>query len=221
MTRARERLVFSRTEPHLAGTSWWARVETLAQPWQPAAPAQAVVDEASPIELQVLPPGPPARPTPVALRSPDTPATRLGQAVHRVLEWTTGQPAVADLADLAEAAAAEFGAPASEVARMAGAIWRNPQCRRFLAGPGLLWAGNEVPVADGGEVLRLDRLVQLQDASGPTWWVLDYKLALRPGEQAEYREQMLRYRRAVAALVPGDPVRCALVNGQGDVIEVT
>jgi hypothetical protein len=32
---------------------------------------------------------------------------------------------------------------------------------------------------------------------------------------------MLRYRRAVAALVPGDPVRCALVNGQGDVIEVT
>ncbi|MBX3623719.1 MAG: UvrD-helicase domain-containing protein [Rhizobacter sp.] len=221
MTRARERLVFSRTEPHLAGASWWARVEALAQPWQPAAPAQAVVDEVSPIELQVLPAGPPARPAPVAPRSPDTPATRLGQAVHRVLEWATGQPAVVDLADLAEAAAAEFGAPASEVARVAGAIWRNPQCRRFLAGPGLLWAGNEVPMADGGEVLRLDRLVQLDYASGPTWWVLDYKLALRPGEQAEYREQMLRYRRAVAALVPGAPVRCALVNGQGDVIEVT
>lgn len=221
MTRARERLVFSRTEPHLAGASWWARVEALAQPWQPAAPAQAVVDEVSPIELQVLPAGPPARPAPAAQRSPDTPATRLGQAVHRVLEWATGQPAVVDLADLAEAAAAEFGAPASEVARMAGAIWRNPQCRRFLAGPGLLWAGNEVPMAEGGEVLRLDRLVQLDDASGPTWWVLDYKLALRPGEQAEYREQMLRYRRAVASLVPGAPVRCALVNGQGDVIEVT
>lgn len=222
MTRARQRLVFSRTEPHLAGASWWARVEALAQPWVPATPTQAMFDEASPIELQVLPAGPPGpRPLPVMLRSPDTPATRLGQAVHRVLEWATGQPATVDLADLAEAAAAEFGAPASEVARMAGAIWRNPQCRRFLAGPGLLWAGNEVPMADGGEVLRLDRLVQIEDASGPTWWVLDYKLALRPGEQAEYREQMLRYRRAVAAVVQGAPVRCALVNGQGDVIEVT
>jgi ATP-dependent helicase/nuclease subunit A len=140
--------------------------------------------------------------------------------VHRVLEWASGQPAGADLTDLAEGAAAEFGAPASEVARMAGAIWRNPQCRRFLAGPGLLWAGNEVPMADAGEMLRLDRLVKLDDGAGPTWWVLDYKLALQPGEQAEYREQMQRYRRVVAALAPGEPVRCALVNGQGDVIEV-
>ena len=222
MTRARERLVFSRTEPYLAGASWWVRVEALAQPWQPAPPIQAAHEEASPIELQVLPPGPPApRAAPAVVRSPDTPATRLGKAVHRVLEWATGRPTTVDLAELAEAAAAEFGAPASEVARMAGAIWRNPQCQRFLAGPGLLWAGNEVPMAETGEVLRLDRLVKLDDGTGPTWWVLDYKLALRPGEQAEYREQMLRYRRAVATLAQGEPVRCALVNGQGDVIEVT
>ncbi len=223
MTRARERLVFSRTEPYLPGASWWARVEALTTPWQPATPTQAVFDEASPIRLQVLPAGLPApRTTAPVLRSPDTPATRLGKAVHRVLEWTSGQAATSvDLAELAEGAAAEFGAPATEVARMAGAIWRNPQCRRFFAGPGLLWAGNEVPMADAGEVLRLDRLVKLDDGAGPTWWVLDYKLALQPGEQAEYREQMQRYRRAVAALAPGEPVRCALVNGQGDVIEVT
>lgn len=222
MTRARERLVFSRTEPYLAGASWWQRVEALAQPWQPGAPTQARGDGAAPITLQALPAVPlPPRAEPAVLRSPDTPATRLGEAVHRVLEWASGPGGEADLAELAEAAAAEFGAPAGEVARLAGAIWHNPQCRRFLAGPGLLWAGNEVPMADAGEMLRLDRLVRLDEGSGPTWWVLDYKLALRPGEQAEYREQMLRYRRAVAALTPGEPVRCALINGLGDVIEVT
>ncbi|HEX3140245.1 MAG TPA: UvrD-helicase domain-containing protein, partial [Rhizobacter sp.] len=39
MTRAREKLVFSRTEPHRGTASWWQRVEGLAQPWEPA-PAQ-------------------------------------------------------------------------------------------------------------------------------------------------------------------------------------
>lgn len=222
MTRARERLVFSRTEPHHAGASWWARVEGLAQAWQPATPAHAVDGVASPIVLQALPAGRAVpRTTLPVLRSPDTPATRLGQAVHRVLEWASARAATPDLAELAEAAAAEFGAPVAEVVRMAGAIWHNPQCRRFLAGPGLLWAGNEVPMAEGGEVLRLDRLVKLDDGTGPTWWVLDYKLGLQPGEHAEYREQMLRYRRAVAAVAAGEPVRCALVNGRGDAIEVT
>jgi ATP-dependent helicase/nuclease subunit A len=222
MTRARERLVFSRTEPFIAGASWWQRVEAFAQPWQPAAPIQAPGDVDAPICLQVLPSAPllPIA-VPAVMRSPDTPATRLGEAVHRVLEWASGQPNGADLPELAAAAAAEFGAAPTEVARTAGAIWRNPQCRRFLSGPGLIWAGNEVPLSEAGDVLRVDRLVKLDDGSGPTWWVLDYKLALQPGEQAEYREQMLRYRRAVAALTPGEPVRCALINGLGDVIEVT
>jgi ATP-dependent helicase/nuclease subunit A len=38
MTRAREQVVFSRTEPHIAapGASWWQRVEALVAPWLPA-----------------------------------------------------------------------------------------------------------------------------------------------------------------------------------------
>jgi ATP-dependent helicase/nuclease subunit A len=51
--------------------------------------------------------------------------------------------------------------------------------------------------------------------------VLDYKLALQPQAQAVYREQMLRYRGAVSALQPGEAVRCALINGMGNVIEIT
>ncbi len=222
MTRARERLVLSRTEPHQGGPSWWDRLGPHAEAWQPAAPAQAEMAARDTVALQVLPQGPaPVRAARPAVRSPDTPATRLGKAVHRALEWASAQGEGADLPLLAEAAGGEFGAPASEVTRMASAVWRNPQCRRFLAGPGLLWAGNEVPVADAGDALRIDRLVQLDEGEGPTWWVLDYKLALAPGEQAAYREQLQRYRRAVAALAPGQPVRCALINGAGDVIEVT
>ena len=223
MTRAREQLVFSRTEPYAPAPSWWDRVGALAQAWEPAAPAVAQADDAGGVSLPVLPEGPALRAAPVVVsqRSPDTAATRLGSAVHRVLEWAGAGGAITDLSPLAEAAAREFGAPAPDVARLAATIWHSPECRRFFGGPALRWAGNEVPLADAGEVLRIDRLVQLDEGAGPTWWVLDYKLASAPGEQAEYREQMLRYRRAVAALAGGEPVRCALVNGQGSVIEVT
>ena len=107
------------------------------------------------------------------------------------------------------------------VGEVAEAIWSSPACRPFFAGPGLRWAGNEVPIADAGELLRIDRLVQLDQGGRTSWWVLDYKLAWQPEKQAEHREQMLRYRRAVMALQPGEPVHCALINGLGNVIEIT
>ncbi|MBT9528368.1 MAG: UvrD-helicase domain-containing protein [Rhizobacter sp.] len=224
MTRAKERLVFSRTEPHRVTPSWWQRVENLVQAWEPAPahePGQAAPERT--IVLPALPVWVAPPPSIKAEREPDSEASRLGQAVHRTLEWAsaTGAP-TADIDTLAAAAAAEFEASADEAARFAGAIWRSPACQPFFAGPGLRWAGNEVPVAEAGELLRIDRLVQLQDEGGQAvWWVLDYKLALRPEAEGDYREQMLRYRRAVSALQPGDRVRCALINGQGNVIEIT
>src|SRR4030095_11667321 len=51
----------------------------------------------------------------------DTDATRLGKAVHRVLEWATASAAGSvDLTHLAQAAAAEFSAPAESAAQPAG-----------------------------------------------------------------------------------------------------
>ncbi len=219
MTRAKERLVFSRTEPHRATPSWWQRVEAMVLPWEPgAAHGETHAAAERPIVLPALP----AWAAPAVVQRParevDSAASRLGQAVHRTLEWASAAAAPTDLAELAAAAAMEFAAPAAEVERVAGTIWRSPACRPFFAGPGLSWAGNEVPVAEAGELLRIDRLVRLGDG---VWWVLDYKLALQPEAQAEYRDQMLRYRRAVMALQPGEPVRCALINGQGNVIEIT
>ena len=231
MSRAKQRLVFSATEPsrRAASASWWERVADVATPWQlkEEATATARADPTT-VTLKMNAPGvartaepPPSLSLP---RSPDTDATRLGQAVHRVLEWATAQAgadASVDLAALAYAAAAEFDAPADATAQLAGTILRSPACARFFRGAQLRWAANEVSVSAAGEALRIDRLVQLDDLDGPAWWVLDYKLQHAPQELDAYREQLLRYRDAVRAAQPGELVRCAFVTGAGAVVEIS
>ncbi|MDE2626992.1 MAG: UvrD-helicase domain-containing protein, partial [Burkholderiales bacterium] len=236
MSRAKERLVFSATEPsrRVPRPSWWDRVAAQAGAWSPMPVGKAAVaslaDTSQGIALQVLAPlqrtepadsgAPPPRPS--AARSPDTDATRLGRAVHRVLEWATAAPGARDLdlAALAHAAAIEFGAAAAVTEQLARTILRSPACAPFIAGPQLRWAGNEVAVSDAQELLRIDRLVCLDGVAGPAWWVLDYKLQHAPQELEAYREQLLRYRRAVHAAQPGAEVRCAFVTGAGEVVEV-
>jgi ATP-dependent helicase/nuclease subunit A len=224
MSRAKQRLVFCATEPfrRAPAASWWQRVEPLARPF-------AFDHAAPPVPMAALPPArlkalhfearPEAAWQPAA--SADTDATRLGKAVHRALEWAASTPSNADHAELAGAAAAEFGAPAAAVAQLAGAILQSADCARFFTGPQLRWAGNEVPIGEGGEVLRIDRLVQLDDgAAGLVWWVLDYKLQHTPQALEAYRAQLLRYRDAVRRAQPGEVVRCAFVTGAGEVVEI-
>ncbi len=236
MTRAKERLVFSATEPsrRASGPSWWDRVAPLAPAWWPDGAAVSVPTRRHatplPATLKILPTlksrgqaeGRAMRPA--EARSADSDATRLGQAVHRVLEWatvTTTPPADdAAVRELADAAAAEFVAPADAVWQLARTILRSPACARFFAGPQLHWGGNEVPVSDAGEALRIDRLVFLDDADGPAWWVLDYKLQHAPQHLDAYRVQLLRYRDAVRRAQPGATVRCAFVTGAGAVVEI-
>ncbi len=236
MSRARERLVFSATEPsrHALEPAWWARVAGLATPLVPAiTPTKTIANTDAtaktkatpmPARLKVLTRASPISsplPKSVAPRSTDTEATRLGSAVHRVLEWSAwpNQPTLG-LQGLAQAAASEFGAAAEAVARHAGAILGSAAGVRFFGGAGLRWAGNEVPVADAGELLRIDRLVQLEMAGESTWWVLDYKLAHAPQQLETYRAQLHRYRAAVQRAQPGAAVRCAFITGAGEVIEI-
>jgi ATP-dependent helicase/nuclease subunit A len=238
MSRAKQRLVFSATEPsrRAAGLSWWERVEGLAAPWQVADSAAGEATVGAPITIKVLAPlHGPARiessPPADARGGADTDATRLGKAVHRVLEWATpgtrgvdaesiDVTALEELANLAEAAAIEFDTVAATTAQLAGAILRSPDCARFFGGAALAWSGNEVPVSAAGEVLRIDRLVRLDAGKGSVWWVLDYKLQHAPHELEVYREQLLRYREAVRLAQPGAEVRCAFVTGAGAVIEI-
>jgi ATP-dependent helicase/nuclease subunit A len=225
MTRARRHLVFSATQPFnrssSAAPSWWERLAPVVAPWAPAPTDMSVTPTgasfAMPV-LPVLPPRPPSESAPAA--SPDTPASRLGQAVHRVLEWAAVGGQTAALERLAEAASAEFGAPASEVLGVARTILASPQCRRFFAGDGLRWAGNEVPITWEGEALRIDRMVEIEEAGTLTWWVLDYKLNAQPHELLANRAQLLRYREAVRRAEPGAAVRCAFISGRGDLIEI-
>jgi len=230
MTRAKQRLVFSATEPSRRdeGPSWWQRIEAHAQAWAPM-PAAAVhaasaartvamqrlpVWEGAPIEGQGWR-NEPSRPA-------DDEASRLGQAVHRVLEWAAapGRGDAPKFESLAASAARDFLVDGAPVAQIAERIWRSPACAPFFGGDALRWAGNEVAVAHAGDVVHIDRLVAMEDAGRRTWWVLDYKLRHAPQELAEYREQMLRYRTAVRALQPGDAVRAAFITGAGELIEI-
>jgi ATP-dependent helicase/nuclease subunit A len=150
----------------------------------------------------------------------DEAAARLGQAVHRTLEWAA-QTVAADRVALAQAAARAFGvSDAVAVLRTASTVLDSPACRRFFDPAAIAWAGNEVPVPGAaGEVRRIDRLVRLAGADA-AWWVLDYKLGGAPQEDTGYRQQLAAYRDAVAALAPGERVRAAFVTGRGELIEL-
>ena len=91
MTRAKERLAFSRTPPWHAGPerSWWHRIEAMAIEWRPAllAAPQGTLRSTAVVDLPLA-----SRARPIlaaAAGAADGAAARLGQAVHRVLEWAT------------------------------------------------------------------------------------------------------------------------------------
>jgi ATP-dependent helicase/nuclease subunit A len=241
MTRAREWLVFSRTEPHRAGASrsWWARIDPASEVWLPVDMEAA---SAAPEPVVTVPMLPPltwrASAPPVTTEAADSRAARLGQAVHRVLEWA-GQPGAGllppELPAACQAAAAAFGlatwmtdAP-QRVQQVVQRVLNSPQCARFFGGPALRWAGNEITLAPADaeaaadELLRVDRLVLLHDeaaGAAPTWWVLDYKLSSQPAQVMAYQAQMQRYVAAVRALQPQDEVRGAFITGAGELVEV-
>ena len=236
LTRAQERLVISRTPPNAksVAASWWSRLEPLVQPWlassQPREAVGATHAEYIALPLGRLPAATVACRLPelstsgAAVPTLDDRNARLGQAVHRVLQWATDASGQAhNPAELARAAAAEFGvADAQTVEAVAGRILRSPDCARFFDAQSLIWAGNEVPVAgtgtDTGAVMRIDRLVQTNDAA-QTWWVLDYKLDPAPQLNPDDLAQLAAYGQAVRALQPGQSVRCAFITASGELIE--
>jgi ATP-dependent helicase/nuclease subunit A len=228
MTRARQRLVVSRTPPRSADPcAWWPRLLPFAARWSPHPEGRIDADaNAAAPQVAVLPTVvlmPPALPEtqaiPRAVAEGDA-AARLGQAVHRMLEWAA-QPGAdeSNHAVLAESAVLALELPAEQaetVLRTASRILKSPMLAPFFDPAALRWAGNEVPVAVDGASLRIDRLVQMN--SDGCWWVLDYKLNTAPEKLQSNREQLLRYRAAVASLQPGEPVRAAFIAGRGRLV---
>jgi ATP-dependent helicase/nuclease subunit A len=215
MTRAESRLVVSRTVGARAPSSatWWSRLQERATPWvlTEAAEADAAPTRNTLAQLPRWTPPPAAAARPPA---DDALAARIGEAMHRVLEWSSQPGQRLTVEDLTAACSQMYGLdkPGHErLTRGVQAILASPDCSPFFDATRLAWAGNEVPISYEGQDLRLDRLVKLDGC----WWVLDYKLGADPEARPEYIEQMQRYVAAVRVLQPGEEVRAALISAKG------
>ena len=88
-----------------------------------------------------------------------------------------------------------------------------PHLVRFFSGPG----DAELELIDaGGELLRIDRLVEIDDAC----WVIDFKWRVTPGERAAYARQIERYCNVVRSIYPKQTVRGVLIAADGELIEL-
>jgi ATP-dependent helicase/nuclease subunit A len=223
MTRARRRLIVSRTPPRRGASeaSWWARLSLFGQPLALAGqgddtPLALPLPAHLPLPTWQAPPAP-ARDG----AAEDAAQANLGEAVHRVLEWASAASQTQPLAVLVASSGQAFAldAPARlRLAAAAEAILQSPDCRPFFDPARLRWAGNEVAINAAGEDRRIDRLVQLDDG---VWWVLDYKLGATPEREPAYIEQMRSYVAAIQKLQPGEPVCAALISGTGRFVPVS
>lgn len=237
LTRARSSLVVSAHEPFRGGrnASWWSRLMqasalSQAEPWCPQPAADALSSSPGllpPASLRALPslPPRPAAAMPDAFNGDDAEGALLrllGQVVHRGLELLTTLPLAqrepARVSKAVHAAAQALQLPTShwrDAVERVSIILAQPELRRWLDPQALRWAGNEVTLSDGGDVLRIDRLVAVDTPAGPAWWVIDYKLGEQPLAMAAYHAQMARYVEVVQRLQPGEAVHGAFVTGSG------
>jgi len=215
MTRAESKLFVSRTVGARApsGATWWSRLQERASPW---AVGEALSAEAAPARnrLAQLPRWSPPPATATRAPADDALAARIGEAMHRVLEWSSQPGQRLAVTELIAACSQMYGldkAAHERLTRGVNAILASPDCAPFFDVSRLAWSGNEVPISFEGQDLRLDRLVKLDGC----WWVLDYKLGAEPEARPEYIQQMRRYIAAVRVLQPGEEVRAALISAQG------
>ena len=248
LTRTQRRLVLSSLQPHIPNpASWWQRLQAYADdaPWQALDDTVASVQNAEEVVFNILSlPNMPLAPVEIEQYATnyvasaeskgvgDSDDSRIGQAMHRLLErYVPPHAATAQAPSWPEAlqngVALEFALDRPQFATaQAMAI-------RILQGEGawawdasqLSWQGNEVGLVHEGRLLRLDRLVQrrVQGASGADggqWWVLDYKSNAQPQLQPELRAQLLEYQAAVAKAQAGQTVRAAFLTAFGTLIEL-
>ena len=228
LTRAESRLVISSFEPHARGnaTTWYERLLPLTQPLEtpPEAAGRKPADTSTTDTFSLLAlPALTHAATPRAAEpaQADDERTRIGLALHRLLQWHPTPARGFDWTSAhTQAVAREFALSTAQ------ATQAQTMARRIVQGEAA-WAwdgavvdttGNEVEIFHGGELLRLDRLVRRTDTGA--WWVLDFKSAEHPEQQPELLTQMRRYAQAVQAARPGAVVRLAFINLHGRLIEL-
>ena len=249
MTRAKQQLVISSVEPYReSGMTWWQRLEPLMPPLLlPIEEADGLQPEeagSAKIELLVLPELNDVINMPLAgvkyasqaidliankeFPAPlESPESRMGQAMHRLLQRMPVQMDAKTVGDQ-RFESASIKAVALEFALSpAQADQAEAMAQRIVAGegawswhPGLIdWHGNEVELFANGQLLRLDRLVRRVDTGH--WWVLDYKSESQPQHKPELVAQLQAYRTAVQASQTGAVVKAAFLTGSGQMVEVS
>jgi ATP-dependent helicase/nuclease subunit A len=220
MTRARQCFFASgiASERGRTKTSYWERIEAALA----SLGSGGGIHGDLPVQAEAPPPTvpapsvalPPPRAFPAAGRRRDSasPGMAYGTRLHAALDWLSSggddgrPPQGIPMADWPSIRAA------------ARAILDAPQLKAFFDPAGYRRALNEAEFAlpDGG-VGRIDRLVETAEDI----WVLDYKSG-RPEAalQEAYRNQMEHYRAAVGAMYPGRAVRCGLIFGEGELMEI-
>ncbi|MBA4212742.1 MAG: DNA helicase UvrD [Polaromonas sp.] len=232
LTRAESRLVISSFEPYSRATgttSWYERLLPLTRPLDrpPQAAGREPVDTAAAdtFSLLTLPAVTQVAHAPAVTLNESVPAdderTRIGLALHRLLQWHPTPARGFDwTSSHTQAVARGFElspAQATQAQTMARRIVQGEAAWAWDDGV-VDHAGNEVDILHGGELLRLDRLVRRTDTG--EWWVLDFKSAENPELQPDLLAKMQRYRQAVQAARPGTTVRLAFINLHGRLIEL-
>jgi len=159
------------------------------------------------------------RPDPVSLGTGSTQesseAMRLGSAWHALMQRSEG---LAAQSMATESLARSFALPRERVAEAIDAAQRvraASALQRFFA-PGAR-AENELEIIDcDGSVLRIDRLVELDEAC----WILDYKWTLKVEDLPAYEGQLRRYAQALKHAGVRKPVRMLLIGADASVVEV-
>jgi ATP-dependent helicase/nuclease subunit A len=237
LTRAKTSLVVSSMQPRSdSPSSWWNLLEPHIQEAEGVSKDSAPSNESEgglvgaplPFILQELPE------LPLDLKNiddgletasleSDTLESRIGQAMHRLLErlethhasleapWNTAQ---------LQAVGEEFLLTAEQLDRAhqsSLAIVRGQGAWVWDAAE-LEWFGNEVDIIDQGRLQRIDRLVKRRDTGH--WWVLDYKSQSHPETDASLCLQLKGYQSAVQKAYAGETVRSAFLTAQGRCIEL-
>ena len=231
MTRARLGLALSSIEPAQPNAqSWWTRLSDLEGVSENALEHGSLPSDASLITSEapfMLPELPVLTISARAIESPtstaafddaddnfDSASSRVGKAMHRLLEWGDASEGSR------EAAAREFELSPPQ------ALDAQSMAQRILQGEGawvwrsdlIAWQGDEVALMYQGALLRIDRLVQLK--SNQEWWVLDYKSHAAPQNDRALVTQLARYREAVHVIYPGSVVKAAFLTAQGAIVAI-
>ena len=236
MTRARQMLVLSSIMPWRAasGVNWWeaweqhskAHMLALQEDGSIAEPAEGyptMVREASVADNTPSGCGVHTMPAASAALLTHSQATtasvqgtpeqqlqqRMGEALHKVLEWgssdATAQTVLRQHYALTEEQAAH-------IMHSAQAIWQGEAA--WVWNPtDISWQANELDIAWQDRVQRLDRLVRHRQTG--EWWVIDYKTSMQPLAQSYLRKQLRTYQQALQAMKQGEVVRAAFISADG------